>query len=152
MHGHKFHRSGPTLLQQLFRLAEEQHAGADANEDWASRVRRALRGHAAPRLVSADALAEQLGVSARAVDRLASLTPHTARAFARFGAYAACFDKRVAGVIEVLQPEPADGLESVLGMSWEDLDDLESAVLVRPDHGAFVDPDSGRSKCARRRR
>jgi AraC-like DNA-binding protein len=64
-------RSGadPTLLAQLFRLAEEQYAGADANEDWVSRVRRALRGHAAPRLVSADTLAEQFGVSARALSR-----------------------------------------------------------------------------------
>jgi AraC-like DNA-binding protein len=64
-------RSGadPALLQQLFKLAEEQYAGADANEDWTSRVRRALRGQAAPRLVPADTLAEQLGVSVRALSR-----------------------------------------------------------------------------------
>jgi AraC-like DNA-binding protein len=64
-------RSGadPALLQQLFRLAEEQYAGADANEAWTSRVRRALRGQAAPRLVPADTLAEQLGVSVRALSR-----------------------------------------------------------------------------------
>jgi AraC-like DNA-binding protein len=64
-------RSGadPALLQQLFRLAEEQYAGADANEDWTSRVRRALRGQAAPRLVTADTLAEQLGVSVRTLSR-----------------------------------------------------------------------------------
>jgi AraC-like DNA-binding protein len=64
-------RSGadPTLLQQLFRLAEEQYAGADASEAWAGRVRRALRGHAAPRLVTSEALAEQLGISVRALSR-----------------------------------------------------------------------------------
>ena len=64
-------RSGadPTLLQQLFRLAEEQYAGADAGEDWTGRVRRALRGHTAPRLVTSESLAEQLGISARALAR-----------------------------------------------------------------------------------
>jgi AraC-like DNA-binding protein len=64
-------RSGadPTLLQQLLNLAEEQYAGANADEDWTSRVRRALRGHPAPRLIQADTIAEQLGVSARALSR-----------------------------------------------------------------------------------
>lgn len=64
-------RSGadPSLLQQLFKLAEEQYAGASAGEAWASRVRRALRGQPAPRLVQAEVIAEQLGVSARALSR-----------------------------------------------------------------------------------
>jgi AraC-like DNA-binding protein len=63
-------RSGadPTLLQQLFRLAEDQYGGAN-DEDWASRVRRALRGQAAPRLMPAETLAQQLGVSTRALSR-----------------------------------------------------------------------------------
>ncbi len=65
-------RSGadPSLLRQLFRLAEEQYGGAaGADEDWASRVRRALRSQSAPRLIPAESIAEQLGVSARALSR-----------------------------------------------------------------------------------
>jgi AraC-like DNA-binding protein len=66
-------RSGvdPTLTRQLLQLAEDhygtQHIGAES--DWKYRVRSVLRAHVAPRLLDAETLARQLGLSARGLSR-----------------------------------------------------------------------------------
>jgi AraC-like DNA-binding protein len=68
-------RSGadPALVQQLLRLAQDHYGTILADHTWTSRVRRALRGHAVPRLVEPSVLAGQLGVSVRGLwRRLAS--------------------------------------------------------------------------------
>jgi AraC-like DNA-binding protein len=64
-------RSGAdaALLEHLTQLALDQYAAADTDEDWTSRVRRALRSHAAPRQLDLCALARQLGVSERGLSR-----------------------------------------------------------------------------------
>jgi AraC-like DNA-binding protein len=65
------HRSGadPGLLRQLLNLAMDQYGVANTVDDWTTRVRSALRGQSAPRLVDAEGLAKQLGVSARGLAR-----------------------------------------------------------------------------------
>jgi AraC-like DNA-binding protein len=65
------HRSGadPWLRDQLFKLAVDRYGTAKACTDWSGRVRRALRVHAAPRLVNLSALAEQCGMSRRGLSR-----------------------------------------------------------------------------------
>ena len=64
-------RSGadPALLEHLSSLALEQYGAADQDDDWAARVRSALRGHTTPRRIDAGELACLLGVSARGLAR-----------------------------------------------------------------------------------
>lgn len=64
-------RSGadPRLAKQIFQLAQEQYTAATCDEDWSSRVRRALRALPAPRLVDRAMLANQLGISSRGLTR-----------------------------------------------------------------------------------
>jgi AraC-like DNA-binding protein len=64
-------RSGtdPALIDHLVRLALSQYGAADADDDWASRVRGALRAQRSPRLVDAQVLAGQLGVTTRGLSR-----------------------------------------------------------------------------------
>jgi AraC-like DNA-binding protein len=64
-------RSGtdPALVQQLFKLAHAQFSATVHDDDWTSRVRRALLARPALRLVERDALAAQLGVSGRGLMR-----------------------------------------------------------------------------------
>ena len=59
----------PELVQQLLTLAQDRYGAVQPNSDWTSRVRRALRTYAAPRLVDPDVMARQFGVSRRALWR-----------------------------------------------------------------------------------
>jgi len=57
------------LFKKIFDLAQDQYGARSLGDDWTARVRRALRVHPAPRLVDADALAAQLGVSRHGLSR-----------------------------------------------------------------------------------
>lgn len=61
----------PTLSQQLLRLAHDQYGTtqADADSNWAQRVRCALRAHAVPRLIDPEILARQFRLSKRGLSR-----------------------------------------------------------------------------------
>ena len=65
------HRTGADklLLTRLFGLTREFFGGADADDAWAGRVRNMLRIHRTPAQVDAAQLAEQLGLSPRALAR-----------------------------------------------------------------------------------
>lgn len=58
-----------SLTDQLFRLAQDHYGSSDAERNWTSRVRRALRVHVAPRLTDPERLAGQFGISSRALGR-----------------------------------------------------------------------------------
>jgi AraC-like DNA-binding protein len=59
------------LPKQLLQLAQDQYgtAQADADSNWAQRVRNALRAHAVPRLIDPEILARQFRLSRRGLSR-----------------------------------------------------------------------------------